>query len=245
MNCKNIEIYLDALMDNELSVEKSLEIIDHIDSCKDCKTKWELSEGIKSKLIHYTNSQRPPSELTSLIYKKYEVNRTPRYLKQTLLAASIAFLIGLGLFAGSLYMRVPALSELHEKTKLQLVTNDVGVLSDKFQLNLNKQKLVKFENASFHVQGATQIAKPFNKKLSLIALKNDKGQKVSICFLPGNYEVPGCHKMEMNGLTVFCGGKKNCHYAYWRQGGQTIALVGDGITSEEMIQLAMPIIQEV
>lgn len=245
MNCKNIEIYLDALMDNELSVEKSLEIIDHIDSCKDCKAKWELSEGIKSKLVHYTNSLKPPRELKATIYKRYGVNRAPHYLKQTLLAASVIFLLGLGLLTSFYPAKQPTLMELHGKTKLQLITNDIGIVSDKFKINLNKQKLSKFENAGFQVKGGAQIVKPFNKDINLVALKNDKGQKVSICFLPGNYEMDGCHKMEMNGMTFFCGNNKDCHFAYWRQGSGTIALVGDGITSHDMVQLAMPIIQEV
>lgn len=236
---------MDALIDNELSVEKSLEIIDHIDSCKDCKAKWELSEGIKSKLIHYTNLLKVPSGLKTSIYKKYEINRTPQYVKQSLLAASIVFLLGLGLLTPFYFAKQPTLMELHDKTKLQLVTNDIGTVSNKFKINLNKQKLAKFENARFQVEGGAQIVKPFNRDINLVALKNDKGQKISICFLPSNYEVPGCHKMNMNGITVFCGKHNNCHFAYWKQGGGTIALVGDGITPKEMVQLAMPIIQEV
>jgi len=245
MNCKNIEIYLDALMDNELSVEKSLEIIDHVDSCKDCKAKWELSEGIKSKLVHYTNSLKVPSDLKTTIYKKYGINKTPLYVKQSLIAASIMFLIGLGLLTSFYPLKQPTLMELHEKTKLQLITNDVGRVSNKFKINLKKQQLVKFENAGFEIQGATQIVKPFNKDINLVALKNNKGEKISICFLSGNYEMAGCQRVEMNGMTFFCGKNKDCHFAYWKQGGGTIALVGDGITSHEMLQLAMPIIQEV
>ncbi|MBI3308057.1 MAG: zf-HC2 domain-containing protein, partial [Candidatus Melainabacteria bacterium] len=162
MNCKNIEIYMDALIDNELSVEKSLEVIDHIDSCKDCKAKWELSEGIKSKLVHYTNSLKVPSNLKATIYKEYGIDKTPRYVKQLLIAASIVFLIGLGLLPFLYSLKQPTLIELHQ-TKLQLVTNDVGVVSDKLKLDFNKQKLVRFKDARFQVEGGAQIVKPFNK----------------------------------------------------------------------------------
>jgi hypothetical protein len=245
MNCKNIEIYLDALMDNELSVEKSLEIIDHVDSCKDCKTKWELSEGIKSKLVHYTNSLKVPSSLKTSIYKKYGINKTPLYVKQSLIAAGVAFLLGLGLFTGSSYMKIPALNELHEKTKLQLVTSNINQISRLTEVQIKSQKFVNFEKANFKIEGATRVIKPFNKSISIISLKNNKGQKIFLCFLPENYSMPGCHEMKMNGFTIYCGKGKDCHFAYWKQKDKTIAVVGDSMTSEEMVQLAMPIIQEV
>lgn len=245
MNCKTAEIYLDALMDNELSVGENLEIIDHIDSCIDCRAKWELSEEIKSKLVHYVNSLKAPSSLRASIYRKYGVSKSPQHLKQALLAASIAFLIGLGLFTGSSYLKIPALNVLHETTKLQLATNDISMLRDKYKINLTKHNLIKFKNAGFKVEGGAQIVKPFNRNINLVALKNDKGQKVSICLLPGNYAMPGCHKMEINGMTFFCGKNKDCHFAYWKQGGRTIALVGNDIESKDMIQLAMPIIKGV
>ena len=242
MNCKTAEIYMDALIDNELSVRECLEITEHIESCKDCKAKWELSESIKSKLKHYTESLKVPRELAKSIYNKYISEPQIINFKQVLVAASVAFLLGLGLFQ---YIKEPKLMELHNKTKPEIATNDVGLLSKHININIQKKKLVQFEKANFQIQGGTRIAKPFNKEISLIALKNDKGQKISLCFLPGSYKMSGCHKIEMNGMTFYCGKGENCSFAYWKQNGKTIALVSESLTDVEMIKMAMPLFGEV
>ena len=246
MNCRNAELYMDALLDNELQVKDSIEVVDHLENCKACKAKWELNEETRSKLKHFVNSIKASDEFRKTISSKLENKGKLVYpFKSSALAASMIFLIGLGIFYNYNIVKIPNLVELHNKTNFQLVSNDIGILSEHVGISLKKSHLSSFEEAMFKPHAAAIIAKSFNKKIGLIALKNDRGEKVSLCFLPENYYLPKCHKIEINGITFKCGKGQNCEFAYWKQNGKTIALVSDALTSEEMIDLATPLLKEV
>ena len=238
MNCKTAELYMNALIDNELPVKDGLEILDHIENCPNCKSKWELSEETKSKLKHFVGSIKASTKLRKKIASKINGNKVSR-LKPMLIAASIAFLIGLGLFNSSPFAKVPPLSSLHSSISLEIKSNNIDQVSKYIGANL-KDSLSGFIKEDFEVEGALKLNKLFNK-VSLVSLKNNLDQKISICFLPKNYKLSMCHTVELNGLTFQCGESKNCHFAYWKQNGETIAVVSDSFTPEEIIKLALPL----
>lgn len=246
MNCKSAELYMNALLDNELPVKDSLEIIAHIESCQSCKEKWELNEETRAKLKHFVSSIKASPDFRKKILSSFgnESNNKVFYLKPLLLAASIAFLIGLGLFSNSPLSKSPTLDTLHNNTNIQLVTNDIDQVSSHINIPLNSEKLSAFKEAKFNLEGAAKLKESFNRDIGLVAFKNDEGQKISLCFLPDNYNISMCHEIEMNGVVFHCGKGENCQFAYWKQDGKTIALVSNNFTAEEMIYLAVPYIKE-
>ena len=161
-----------------------------------------------------------------------------------MLAASIAFLIGIGLFTQPLLIKNPTLPQLHSKNYTQVISNDITAISKNLGIGLKKENLVAFEKANFKPNSAAKIQKLFKKDISLIAMKNDKGQKVSLCFLPENFNIPKCHSVERNGFTFNCGKGDDCEFTYWKQEGKIIALVSDSLTSDELIPLALPIVRQ-
>ncbi len=245
MNCKNAELYMDALLDDELPVQDSIEIVEHIDNCAGCKTKWELSEEIRAKFKHFIKSIKAEDGLRKKIASSLnEDKQSVYYFKPLMLAASIAFLIGLGIFSKPL-MHSPTLPELHTKANIKFVSDNIENISGHLGIKLKKENLIAFENANFKPGTTTKIQRLFNNDIDLIAFKNDKGQKISLCFLPENYKIPECHEVNQNGVTFHCGNGEKCQFAYWKQDGKTIGLVSDSFTSEELINFAIPLTEQV
>ena len=97
MNCKKAEIYMDALLDDELKVSESIDIVEHIEICSECRAKWELNEETRSKLKHFIGSIKASPSLKlnikkSLFLKNSKVIR----FKPKLIAACMIVLLGLG-----------------------------------------------------------------------------------------------------------------------------------------------------
>ncbi len=244
MNCRAAELYMEALLGNELAINESVEIVDHIENCRSCKEKWELNEETRSRLKHYLSSIKAPESFRNHIKNTIIGNNNLTLIKPMLIAASIIFLIGLGISFNPLRTKIPTLTELHNNANVQLATNDTTLLSKHIGIHFSESYFSGFEKAHFKPHGATKFNRPLNQSISILAMKNDLGDKISICYLPENFKTEICHTREINGTTVFCGRNSNCEFAYWKEKGKTIALVSDTITSEEMISLAIPFIEK-
>lgn len=245
MNCKSAELYMTALLDNELSVKDSIEIIEHLDSCKSCKSKWELNEETRSRLKHFFSLFKASANLRARVLNQAGSGKKNLYQKPIFKAASIAFLIGLGIlisngifFSNMILTGSPSLVELQNKKTIGIAFLDSASIS--------KKQLSAFKEANFKL---TESKKMFNipkrQSLTLLSLENTNKEKVSIFFLPANYKLPECHVVEKNGYTFHCGKEGNYNFAYWYQQGKTIALVSKNLSSEDMIDLALPIANEV
>lgn len=239
MNCKNAELYMNELLEKEPLEKESFEFIDHISSCKICKSKWEPDDEINIKLKGFVNSIKASEDLRKRISRVTEDKGKIIYLKPLLLAASITFLLGIGLILNPFLTKVPSLSSLHTATKIQVTTDDIKLISNKLKINLEEAKIASIEEADFKVEGASKIDRLFNNDINLVSFKNTTGQRLSVCYLPANYNVPNCHKIEVGGTIFHCGQSGDCEFAYWKEKDKTIAFVSDSLTSEEMISIAL------
>ena len=245
MNCKVAELYMSAMLDNQLSVKDGIEIIEHIENCRHCKLKWDLNGKTRARLKHHLGFIGASNNLKQKVHKVIWGEKGVFYLKSTLLAASCVFLLGLGLLVNDALIQTPHLHKLHNNVDFQLVSDDLDLLSNHLGVSLNKKLVTYFEDAMFKPHGAIKLTRPFNKNISLIALKNDKGQKISLCFLPKDYKVSNSNKTKINGITFHHGKEKNYNFAYWQQNEKTIALVSDNLSGIEMIDLAKPLMYEI
>lgn len=244
MNCKKADIYIDALLDNELELKDSIEVVEHLENCSDCKSKWELNEETRSKLKHFIGSIKASNVLKNKIKNKLN-NNSPSLVrfKPNLIAASIIFLLGLGLFFNETFSSVPPLDELHNNQEIQKVSYNIDEVSNHTGIKLNKSFFSGFKEYS--LEGSSKIKKSLTKEATIVYLNNIKGDKISICFLPENYEMPECHSMQKNGVLFHCGNKGNCNYAYWKQNKKTIAVVANTLTSDEIIEMSVPLTEEI
>ena len=243
MKCATAELYMSAMLDNELSLKDGIEAIEHIENCSTCKIKWDLNEETRAKLQYYIGFVDISDNLKHKINKTLRLPKQQYYFKPMIIAACTVLILGFGLFVNDAFVQIPHLHRIHNNINFQLISNDIELLSNHIGVNLKKQHLSGFELAMFTPHGAVKFKRPFNKNYGLIALKNNKGQRISLCFLPKDYKSAiQSNKNEINGVTIHHGKDKNQNFAYWQQNDKTIALVSDSLTPMEMISLAGPLI---
>lgn len=245
MDCKNAELYMDALLDDELSVKDNLKVLSHIEACNSCRKKWDLNAETRTELKMYIGSIKAPKHLMKEVINKINVKKKSFYLRPAFVSACMAFVLSFGIFFNYTCLQFPQLHELHNIVDYQLISNDIELLSKHIGISLSKEHLIAFEEGMFSPHGAVNINRPFNKDIKMITLKNDKGHKISLCFLPKEYKVSGLDKKVIKGITVHHGRKNDFHFAYWENKAMGIALVSQDISSSEMIDFATPLINEV
>jgi len=246
MNCKKAEIYMDALLDDELEVSESIDIVEHIEICSECRAKWELNEETRSKLKHFIGSIKASQNLKQNIRKNlFLKNSNVIKFRPSLIAACMIILLGLGFIYNESSSKVPPLNELHNNCNIEVISNNIEVLSNHIGVNLKDNQFSTLEKNDFRFQGASRVGSPFIKRGSIISLKNSQGNKISICFLPENYQMPECHKTLKNGIVFHCGYKEDCNYTYWKQNGKTIALVSNNFPPDQLIDMAESLTDEI
>lgn len=244
MDCKKTELYINSLLDNELEEKDNIDLIEHLKICSECKSKWDLNEEVKSKLKYFIGSIKASDSLKKSIRSKLIHNETKLIkFKPNLIAASIVFLLGLGLFFNETFSNVPPLDELHNNIKI--TKGSYNEISNQTGIKLNDSFFSSFKEQQYSIEGIGKVKKSFTKEANIVYLRNNKGEKISICFLPENYEMPECHSMNKNGIIFHCGNKGNCNYAYWKQNKRTIAVVANSFTSDEIIEMAEPLTKEI
>lgn len=246
MDCKKTELYIDSLLDNELEEKDNIDLIEHLENCSECKAKWELNEETKSKLKYVISSIKTSDSFRKQIRSKLIYNE-PKFIqfKPNLIAASIIFLLGLGLFFNETFSSVPPLDELHNNIEIKKGDYSIVEISSQAGVKLNDSFFSSFKEKEYSIEGISKVKKSFTKEANIVYLRNNKGEKISICFLPKNYEMPECHSTNKNGITFHCGNKGNCNYVYWKQSKKTIAVVANTFTSDEIIEMAVPLAKEI
>ena len=89
MNCNDIRKYFYAFIDNELDVEKNIEILAHLDMCYECSQKIERERLLHERVKETVCTVKAPAYLESTILKKVE--RKPGFftlLKKSLMLKS-------------------------------------------------------------------------------------------------------------------------------------------------------------
>lgn len=72
MNCNEVRKYFYAFLDDELDVEKNIEILSHIDMCCECSQKLEKERMLQKRVQDIISAVKAPAYLTENILKKAE-----------------------------------------------------------------------------------------------------------------------------------------------------------------------------
>ncbi|GEM_PF-2538183 len=250
MDCKTANEHLKSLTFNvhfNPEVEENFypELNEHIEQCTNCSSKWLLDKKIIGKLEKYYDEITASDSLKKKIQKSVGCETSKLYwIRTTAIAVSFVLVLGLGLIADRKLLRLPHAYEIHNVSNYNLLSNDIEDLLQYIKSPLSKNQFSKFEKAAFIPHGSLKINKLINKKISTIALKNDKGQKLTLCFYPGNYKLVHKDSVQVNGIKVYHGSTNNYNFAYWPTNGMTIVLISDSLLSDEMIDLATPLITD-
>ena len=244
MNCKKVELYMNALFDNELPTKDSLEIVDHIENCQECQTSWDLNRETKVKFVHFVDSIDVPKDIVAGINQRIYPQKNiflfkPAFIMAAIpaiLAAVFVFVLNTGEFSTQ-----SEVHKIHSNSSHQLISNDINQISKYLGINLKNSHFIAFDMAAFKIHGATHV--PL-RNINVVAFKNDKGHKVSLCFLPKDFKILNHSLNSVNGLSYKTGKHKESNIAYFNHNERTIALISNDLTHEEMINLALPLIEE-
>ncbi|MFQ5962736.1 MAG: anti-sigma factor family protein [Candidatus Scalinduaceae bacterium] len=135
MNCNNVRKYFYAFIDNELDVEKNVEVLAHLDMCYECSHKIERERLLQKRVKETVCTVKAPDYLEHMILKKTE--RKPNFF--TLLRSNLMLrnnLIPLGAIAITIILIV-----------------SIFVI----QSNLKKNDVLYLAESKFH----NHITKPF------------------------------------------------------------------------------------
>lgn len=245
MHCKQIENYLRPLHEGYLSSSLAAEVYEHAENCQNCKRKLELKPKIKSALIEHYMQINPSLKLKDKIRKLTAKQSIVIKFKPAIMAACLILLLGLGIFFEKSLLQLPKIHELHSLSNFHLLSNNIEDLGNHINISINKSHLTHFAEAGFTPHGALKIKKSFNRNIGVIALKNQDGHKVSICFLPKSYNLPYQTSSEVKSTSVKHGNSDSHQFIYWKGNKSTIALISSDLTHDELINLAFNLIGEV
>ena len=249
MDCKLVNKHLSSLLGNsisELDEYQSFEIDQHISECPSCNQKWQPDKRLLQKLKSYYSSVRASENLKVKIFKSVENegNLSSFKIKQIAVAASFMVLVTMTFYVDKACFNLPQAYEVHKISEYHLSSTNIEELLQHIGIPLNKGHFTNFTEAAFIPSGALKIHKPFNKTLGTIALKNTNGQKLTVCFYPGSYMLAHTGITNVDGTDIYHGNSNSHNFAYWNTNGMTVVLISDSLLSQEMIDLAMPIILE-
>ncbi len=249
MDCKTVEKTISSLLLSRplidlISDSFSVELYEHIESCNSCNRKHALNKRLLMKMNSHYKNIKASVKLKNKIWSeiKKETSKVYLWVKPTALVACAVLIIGIGIFAQKTFLELPTIYEAHHIVNYHLFSTDIEELIEHTGLDLKKQHFSNFEKAAFIPHGASKIQKPLNKTLGTIALKNDKGQKLTLCFYPENHKFSHRGVTNVDGTKVYHGNTGSQNFAYWFTDEMTIVLISDNLLPQEMIDLATPLI---
>ena len=246
MNCNNIKEYIKSLNESESpSLLKDenfyLEFYGHIEICNSCNKKYGLNYKLLYHIDSYYKKIEPTPDLQNKIFEslKKEKSKKAFNLKNYSIAASFILVFSLCLFVEN---KLPSTYEIHNNSNYKIISTDLDLIISHTGEGLEKHHFINLEKAEFIPHGATKINKLFNRSVSLIALKNTKGQKLTLGFFPKDYTLKHNDFFNINGIKVFHGKSDNQHFAYWEKNQKKVVLISDSLLPNEMVDLASPLI---
>lgn len=155
-----------------------------------------LDKESKDFLKSYFSYIKPPKKLKQNIFEKLNLY-TPSvtYLKPMAIAASIVFIVGLGMFVPLPFSKLPSLAQIHSNEKVLLKIDDINVISEIYNFNISEEQITQFRTAGFNIVGATKKSIKGND-ITNVVFKNNKGEKITVCILPETYTVDMSHIYE-------------------------------------------------
>lgn len=243
MDCNLANEYINSFIFTDGSIDEKLYIDfnDHLSHCSSCNEKWGLDQNLIQQISDKYNSVEASDLLIQKINQSIENEVVKSFNKKlNIITACFIFLIGFGL-TDKIFLNLPNALEVHRLTDYHIVSNEIDDLLEHIGSPIEKNHFNVFEKADFKPHAASKFDKLY-KKASSIALKNTKGQKLTLCFYPKNYKLPHNDIVHIDGMKIFHGSTNTHNFAYWEKSNMTLVLISDSLLPHELVQLAGPLI---
>ncbi len=187
MNCNDIRKYFYAFIDNELDVEKNIEILAHLDMCYECSQKIEMERFIHKRVKETVCMVKAPAYLEHNILKSVE--KKPNFftlLKENLLLKSR--LIPLAAIATVVIIAVSFFviqSNLKKNDALYLAESEFhNYLKEKLDPDIRSQNVNAIVEYFQNQTGLSVTLPAIKEDIQLVgaALPRIKGVKVPLIF---------------------------------------------------------------
>lgn len=192
MNCNNVRKYFYAFLDNELDVERNIEVLSHLDMCYECGLKIEREKLIQERVKETVCTVSAPAYLERKILRSVE--RKPNFF---------------ALFKKNLLSRLRA---PHRQVRSRLIPLAgfataiiLLVYFFAFQTNLKKNDVILLTESKYH----DYIMKQFDLDMRsqdareiVEYLQGQTGLNISLPGIKENVQLVGAALSEVNGVKV-------------------------------------------
>jgi hypothetical protein len=265
MNCNDVRKYFYAFIDNELDVEKNIEILAHLDMCYECSQKIERERFIHKRVKETVCTVKVPAYLEHNILKSVE--KTPNFftlLKENLLrksrliplagiATAVILIICFLIIPGNLKKNdilYLAESEYHnymmQQLDLDIRSQDPGTIEKYLQKQTNLSVVLPTIKDGVTLIGAT-LSEIDGAKVSQVYYMHDQ-TPVSLMIICDSDPLSGYRKsIDFSGMkeisidekVVYYDGKGYCGHCRimgWREAGSQYVMVSK-LNSDEMMRI--------
>ncbi len=212
MNCNTVRKYFYAFLDNELDVEKNIEVLSHLDMCYECSRKIEKERLIQRRVKETVCTVNAPPYLKQEILRCAE--RRPRFftlfIKDFLLKSKLALISGIAavivlsvcffIVQNKLnkndFLRL-AESKYHDYVMKRLDPDirlqDSKSILEHFQKETSLSTILPGIQESLELQNMKAIVEYFQKQANL---------PITLPYIKGNAQLVGASFFEMNGIKL-------------------------------------------
>ncbi len=243
MSCEQSRHYIDPLIDNELSVDLTSEVMRHLDSCLQCQVDWLATAKLQVSVTEAIEKIAIPPRLVERIRERVELSRgnrgrmpafRHRFVITAIAATLIVAVIVAFIFANDLNKKASLVAgDLVASYRSIAMDSTPGMQfvvpsqSEK-SVNLPGWKLVKVEACQFDKVPARHFCYVNSQKqtLSLYELQH------------GFFDAKGLKTHSMNGRTFCCGQLKDVSIVYCPSEKNDHVLVS-AMSEKELMSIAM------
>lgn len=249
MNCEQSRNYLDPLIDNELSIDLTSEVMRHLESCIHCQNLWTDMSRLHDTISGAISRIEIPAGLVQRIRGRVEKTIDRRSSGPT-----ISRKIGLLSVAAAIILIVIAAFVLfvNPKEKVALVPNDL--VADHRTAAAGSMPPPTPETELHRLQRSLSL-EPVNvpgwKLIKVEACKIDKLPAIHLCYVNGKKEMLSCYQLKhglfdasglkkhsMNGKIYCCGQLDDVSIVYCPRDNSDRILVG-AMSERELMMIAV------
>jgi anti-sigma factor RsiW len=252
MNCKDVQRYVHAFIDDELDTQMALQVEGHLDNCPSCTEAVKFERWFKLELQNTIGVVSAPSELSSRVrISLAQADRNDsvrRVLPKLGMASAIAIGVLLALYLPDWLApeALPAtrgrplidyVAERHARTlPLEVNGPDAENVSLWFRGKVDFAVVPpRFPNQRVQLVGG-RISNVGDRQAAHLIYDHDGRPVTVVVFQGGDMPLGGTHPIQVGSHMVHLGQSRGYNVAVWRQGGVSYAVSSD-LDQNDMVQL--------
>jgi len=256
MNCREVNRYLYAFLDNETALKETLEIQEHLEHCPTCRRAFELERGLRIFLQREIGDEEPPRDLWAKIAERLTAEARPFGLRRRTARISLAKRVSALLF-GLLLLLLAGLPHQDGLPLLQAPSTLAQLLEAHLRPLMTPSGKAPTEAALTASVGRTAFTlelaplkwsglRLIGEKLCVVhgergrqfAFSRD-GQRISLyVFRELVVDFAGARRQSVGGKDFYVFGFQGYRIVFWKEGDLLCVAVAE-MGEEELMQVAL------